>query len=352
MRFLPQSPSFYPAFAPAPFSPYPWPKADPAVLTHPPASQRRPVLPTITPAIRRPILPARQGLLLALLSAVGGRCRNLDYQKLLFLCCQEAPPPPLYEFVPYKFGAFSFTSYADRRRLIASHLLVADDDYWHLTEPGRAAVLQRAVPAAACTTFARRYAALSGEALVAETYRRFPYHAIRSTVAGRLLAHDHAALSRIEAARPATSSGALFTIGYQGRSLESYLNTLLRAGVTVLCDVRRNPLSRKYGFSRQSLASACEGVGLRYEHLPALGIASEYRQGLATQTDYDALFAAYVRIDLPKQSVSIATIAGWLRAGDAVALTCYERLPQQCHRHCVAEAIEQLTPAPGATIHL
>ena len=76
--------------------------------------------------------------------------------------------------------------------------------------------------------------------------------------------------------------------------------------MTLLCDVRRNPLSRKYGFSKSTLSKACGNVGIRYEHLPELGIASEQRQELTTQADYDALFEVYERKDLPLQSEALA----------------------------------------------
>ena len=46
------------------------------------------------------------------------------------------------------------------------------------------------------------------------------------------------------------------------------------------------------------------------------------------------------------------TIRGWVTAGERVALTCFERLPQQCHRHCVAEALERLGGAKLAPQHL
>jgi hypothetical protein len=35
-----------------------------------------------------------------------------------------------------------------------------------------------------------------------------------------------------------------------------------------------------------------------------------------------------------------------------VALTCFERLPEQCHRHCVAEALEQMSGAKLSAHHL
>jgi uncharacterized protein (DUF488 family) len=65
--------------------------------------------------------------------------------------------------------------------------------------------------------------------------------------------------------------------------------------VTLLADVRRNPIGRKKGFSKNALAQGCASVGIRYEHLPELGIASEKRKNLSTQADVEALFAEYER---------------------------------------------------------
>jgi uncharacterized protein (DUF488 family) len=163
---------------------------------------------------------------------------------------------------------------------------------------------------------------------------------------------DEESRKRIAAARPAKAKPGLVTLGYEGRSLEAYLNLLLQNSVTLLCDVRRNPLSRKYGFSKSTLSKACEGVGIRYEHLPELGIASEERRELVTQADYDALFAMYERDSLPKQAAALAKIRGWVKAGERVALTCFELLPHQCHRHCVAEALAHGAGKDLVAVHL
>lgn len=283
------------------------------------------------------VVSSRQRRLLALLNAVGGRAGNLDFQKLLFLYCAQEGDRALYDFVPYKFGAFSFTSYADRRKLIDRGLIEDIENSWQITTEGRQAIETDTVD---CATFACQVQGLRGDALVAETYRRHPYTAIRSEFAARLLSGDEGALRRIDEARPAIAVRRLFTIGYEGRTLECYLNVLLRAGVTILCDVRRNPLSRKYGFSKKTLSGACEGVGIRYEHLPELGIPSEERRNLDTQADYDALFDEYERNSLPLQRASLSRIAGWIQAGAGVSLTCFEAEPSRCHRRCVAEAVE------------
>jgi uncharacterized protein (DUF488 family) len=145
---------------------------------------------------------------------------------------------------------------------------------------------------------------------------------------------------------------ALCTIGYEGHSLESYLAVLTEAGVSVLCDVRRNPLSRKRGFSKNALAMACEAAGIRYEHLPELGIASEERKHLRVQADYDALFERYRREWLPEQGEALDRIHAWLSAGERVALTCYEHLANQCHRQCVAEELEARLGSGSKSTHL
>lgn len=285
-----------------------------------------------------PMLFSRQRQLLQLLDALGGTSGMLDFQNLLFLYCQEASTGEApYDFVPYKFGAFSFTSYADRRKLIERGLL-ENEDGWQITAEGRK-IIGRTMDMQ-LAAFAKRHRGLHGDALVADTYRRFPFFATRSEIAERVLKGDDAALARIKAVRAKAIGPALSTIGYEGHTLESYLTILLKSGVTLLCDVRRNPISRKYGFSKNTLARGCEGVGIRYEHLPELGIASEQRQSLDTQADYDALFADYERTWLPKQGAALKRIEDWIDAGERVTLTCYEHQPNQCHRHCVAEALE------------
>jgi hypothetical protein len=273
---------------------------------------------------------------------------NLDFQKVLFLYCQEPDSGKPYDFVPYKRGAFSFTSYADRRKLIAHGLIENDEHQWRFTEAGR----NMTQPSILLSGFVREIGSLRGEELVAESHRRFPYYAIRSEIADRLLKGDDEALARIANEKRVVTADRLQTIGYEGHSLESYLNLLLKSGVTVLCDVRRNPMSRKYGFAKSTLSNACVGVGIRYEHLPELGIASEFRQDLQSQDDYNALFAEYRQEWLPQQTAALKTIQNWINQGDRVALTCYEHFSHQCHRHCVSEALEVMSKSEVVAKHL
>lgn len=284
------------------------------------------------------MLTERQCLLLTLLDALREPVGNTDFQKLLFLYTRECEKVPSYEFIPYKFGAFSFTSYADKRKLIVAGLIGEDEQSWSLTPAGREMARTRSVAPLVVSRFCRARASLRGNALIVEQYRKHPYYAIRSEIVAKLdlttADRDH-----IASAKPKVGRAGLLTIGYEGRSLEGYLNQLLHAGATLLCDVRRNPLSRKYGFAKKTLSHACEGLGIRYEHMPELGIDSEDRRDLKTQADYDALFADYEVKSLPQQGNALNRIRAWLRNGERVVLTCYEAQACQCHRGRVAKAL-------------
>ena len=75
---------------------------------------------------------------------------------------------------------FSFTSYADKRKLIAEALLAEDDQNWTLTDAGLAAARKQAVEPLRVAGFCRQHSQLRGHALIIEQYRRHPYYATRS----------------------------------------------------------------------------------------------------------------------------------------------------------------------------
>lgn len=279
-------------------------------------------------------LLTRQKVLLELMVALGGRIGKTEFQKLLFLFTSEYEDPPSYDFVPYKYGCFSFTSSADLRKLESAGLVCDEEDGWALTRSGRASTENSLL----ATTFASEHRKRRGDALVEYVYLKYPKTAWRSEILTKIV-KDKKALARIRRCRPKGSGAGLSTIGYEGRSLEEYLNMLLEDRVTILCDVRRNAISRRYGFSKGVLSSACENLGIRYEHLPDLGIASSERRNLDRQRDYDRLFRKYERKMLPVQSGDVSRIADWIKSGERVALTCFELDPAQCHRSSVASAV-------------
>jgi uncharacterized protein (DUF488 family) len=114
----------------------------------------------------------------------------------------------------------------------------------------------------------------------------------------------------------------LFTIGYEGKTLDEYLEQLQKAGVKLLCDVRRNPLSRKRGFSKDALREALELQGIKYRHFPTLGIPSAERRELETPDDYRKLFTGYKKRIAREEESLLQELLELLEKHRRVALTC------------------------------
>lgn len=278
----------------------------------------------------------RQKTLLGLLKTFKGRLPRRDFQKYLFLFTQEFENQPSFEFVPYKYGCFSFQSYADKRRLIEIGALIDEED-WHLDRNFNNG---HVFDDKAFDRFYRKYSALKGDALVQDVYRRYPYYAIKSEIVPRLMDEDE--IAAITSAHPKTVKPCFFTIGYEGSSFEGYLNRLIKNNVKTLVDVRRNPLSRKYGFSKKTLSETVEKLGIAYIHIPQLGISSDQRQELNTQADYDRLFASYEKNELKKNKAALNQLLEIVKDRQRVAITCFEAHVCMCHRGRVAKALQQL----------
>jgi uncharacterized protein (DUF488 family) len=122
--------------------------------------------------------------------------------------------------------------------------------------------------------------------------------------------------------------------------------------VRLLCDVRRNPLSMKFGFSKRQLTSAVTNLGIDYVHMPELGIASAKRAALDTAADYRALFDEYRRTTLVENEAALERILDLVREHERVALTCFEADQTSCHRGCVAAALGATRRLDGAVLHL
>jgi len=293
---------------------------------------------------------ARQKLLLSLTDAFGGDVAATDLQKTLFLYTRKRQKEPSYRFVPYKYGCFSFQSYADRKSLETKGLLEPlESGGWRLTAEARPHVEQDTVRR--LRSFLANEAPERGDALIARVYREYPYSASRSEVPERVIP-NLAERRQIREAAPKRHTSSIVTIGYEGDCIDGYLNRLLRHDIRLLCDVRRNPLSRKTGFSRNQLADYCQHVGIEYRHLPALGIPGHRRRDLKTQADYDALVEEYESEDLPKAKDAVEDLTELWERYSRIALTCFEKKTEKCHRHCVAEAMERARSNIPPAIHI
>jgi len=123
----------------------------------------------------------------------------------------------------------------------------------------------------------------------------------------------------------------IYTIGYEGTTMEEFLAALKGAGVERLIDVRALPLSRRPGFSKTPLRGALEAAGIEYVHLKALGTPAEGRSAARAgrHDDLERIYAA--QLELPEAIVQGAQMLE-LAAEKPSALLCFERDHEHCHR--------------------
>lgn len=280
----------------------------------------------------------RQKILLALIELCGGKIKSTDLEKLLFLYCKTTEENH-YDFFPYKFGAFSFVSYYDKRKLIEKGVLKNADDFELVSS--KSYVRQLSIKDQHCLReFVTKTQNLRGKQLLRKTYIEHPFFAYKSEIAHSILTIDELQRMNSNGAEITTSDSTLFTIGYEGISIDEYLYQLIKKNVKALIDVRQNPLSRKHGFSKNALASYLQKVNIAYYHIPELGIPSNLRKDLNGDKSYSALFDHYAENILPYQSIYLEKIQDLLKKHKRLTLTCFEADHNYCHRHKITEALK------------
>jgi len=270
----------------------------------------------------------RQRFLLSFIHQLDENVTVTDIQKLAFLHTMSGESN-YYEFIPYKFGAYSFQLGEDLDILAKNGYITVDN-------------LQRGKRIKAVAEYSDTYsyqiASERGNALIRRSYREYPYYTIKSEITERLFDGEELDFFyRIKQSYVKTEQ-ALFTIGYEGKSIEYFINCLIKNDIRLLCDIRKNPLSRKFGFSKSKLKHVTQTIGIKYVHIPELGIESDKRNSLRTKKDYRNLFAEYEN-SLKSRKVFLDDVYNLIQQNDRVALMCFELDPEMCHRHVVRDYI-------------
>jgi uncharacterized protein (DUF488 family) len=232
-----------------------------------------------------------------------------------------------YEFVPYKFGSYSF-------QLAEDLDILCRDGYLSINHAQGSTRIKASGKYSQGSFF--EIPTERGDALIRKAYRKYPYYAINSEIIERIFCGEELKRFINEKNSYIKSEQILYTIGYEGRSIEALVNILIRNGIRLLCDVRKNPLSRKFGFSKSKLEHITQTVGIRYLHVPGLGIDSDKRSSLETVEDYRSLFKDYAKT-LSNRKPLLDQVYSLLHSESRVALMCYEHEPRMCHRHVIRD---------------
>lgn len=257
--------------------------------------------------------------------------------KWAFLLSKETPShggKTFYQFIPYRFGPYSFTLNRETDTLVRNGLVEKiNKKTWELTYLGKEQFVDLPKPIAQdITAVTQQYGDLSGSDLIDTVYANYPWFTVNSDLP-----------EQRRAQRPVAEK-AIYTAGYEGKTVDEFLNLLMRAGIRRLIDVRYNPISRRYGFHKSTLAQLCNSLNIDYQHLPGLGIPGSARVGLSSTDSYVELFKEY-RCGLSDRWDDLQKAVTLLKSKPSV-LVCMEANPECCHRNMLAQHLLNVIDLP------
>lgn len=131
----------------------------------------------------------------------------------------------------------------------------------------------------------------------------------------------------------------IFTIGYEGLDIDTFVSLLAEHAINTVVDVRELPLSRKPGFSKKALASVLNLSGLEYVHMVDLGCPKPVRDRYRADGNWKHYTQGFLKY-LNTQDAAIAELSD-LASSANCALLCYEADFNFCHRSMVANAVRE-----------
>ena len=131
------------------------------------------------------------------------------------------------------------------------------------------------------------------------------------------------------------------TLGYSQKTPQDVVTSMKLAGVTLLIDIRRNPVSMyKPEFNKETIEETLLRSGIAYQHMPELGISRDARNAVYEgKITGEELLARYEKrlID----SKVLVKLKELTRGHRTFALMCTEVNPLRCHRHKIAELLSR-----------
>jgi len=134
----------------------------------------------------------------------------------------------------------------------------------------------------------------------------------------------------------------IYTIGYQGRNLDEFVEVLLRGGIEIVIDVRKTPFSRKPGFSKSKIEKVLLEHGIRYVHYRELGTPKELRKRfLSGEMNFHEFKKEFITELYSNGGREALKDVERICRGNRCALMCYERNWWECHRTIIAEILQE-----------
>ena len=129
----------------------------------------------------------------------------------------------------------------------------------------------------------------------------------------------------------------LFTLGYQQRTIDDFVEILREADIDVLVDVRETAWSHKPGFSKSAFEAALSAAGIEYVHANFAGNPKWLRANADSHRECLDWYAWYLTEFGEIVPAFDDLVNQYQAAGKRVCVTCFERHADDCHRAILAD---------------
>lgn len=131
----------------------------------------------------------------------------------------------------------------------------------------------------------------------------------------------------------------IFSVGYEGKSMNYLIDLLIDNNITELVDVRNHAFSWNKDFSMKYLSESLAAVGIRYVNLPRLGAPKEIRVEIKENNDPEKFFYEY-SVWLKSNTPYLDMLDVFARQRKT-AMMCLEADYRNCHRKILGEKLHE-----------
>lgn len=275
-----------------------------------------------------------------------GTATPVRLQKTLFLysLTQDAEHR-IYYFIPNLMGCYSISLHDDCQALSKSGYITKNKDGAYqicnmlpaesrLTEDNLRS-LHHFMEEAGCMTEAE---------LIKMSYDMDPFYAIRSRILSDFI-FDESFYKKLDMIKDEIDSRkhCIYTIGYEGLSIDRFLQKLIMNNIRILVDVRKNAFSMRREYSKEYLKNSLKEAGIKYLHCPEVGIESDIRKEMLPSGRRMEMFERYSQNVLPRNEKFVDNMISLFQDGN-FAFMCYEKNANDCHRTYLASFCLDIYP--------
>lgn len=256
------------------------------------------------------------------------KCSKLNLAKIFFTISKETKINDyfkFYSFIPYKFGPYSFELFHDIERLEQKNIIKTDEKQIILNKKINELDLHENITKKV-DYFEKKFSKMNNREIINYVYDKYPEYTIFSKIKKKK--------------KYLLDKTGIFTIGYEGKSVDEFLNDLIKSKTEYLIDIRNNPWSMKYGYKKYQLEFFTDKINIKYKNMKELGIPSELRKDLEDKDDYKKLLEKYTnKLDFNMEQLNFLKE---LSKKHKIALMCFEKDPEICHRSVVGKRLKNM----------